>query len=46
MPNPQNALKQFVGFFLCVCLCVFDHFVGLVLKGLTDTENSMLGGYI
>ena len=28
-----NTLKQFVGF--CrVCLSVFDHFVGLALKGL------------
>ena len=29
-----NTLKQFVGDFPTNCLSVFDHFVGLVLKGL------------
>ena len=34
--TPQNGqtLKQFVGRLLANCLNVFDHFVGLVLKGL------------
>ena len=30
----SNTLKQFVGNLLTNCLSVFDHFVGLVLKGL------------
>ena len=30
----SNTLKQFVGNFPTNCLSVFDHFVGLVLKGL------------
>ena len=30
----SNTLKQFVGKKLINCLSVFDHFVGLVLKGL------------
>ena len=34
----SNTLKQFVGKLPTNCLSVFDHFVGLVLKGLT-TEN-------
>ena len=29
-----NTLKQFVVFLPTNCLSVFDHFVGLVLKGL------------
>ena len=31
----SNTLKQFVGKLPTNCLSVFDHFVGLVLKGLT-----------
>ena len=30
-----NTLKQFVGKLPTNCLSVFDHFVGLTLKGLT-----------
>ena len=30
----SNTLKRFVGKLLTNCLSVFDHFVGLVLKGL------------
>ena len=30
----SNTLKQFVGNWPTNCLSVFDHFVGLVLKGL------------
>ena len=35
-----NTLKQFVGKFQTNCLSVFDHFVGLALKGLNDTTQS------
>ena len=31
----SNTLKQFVDKLLTNCLSVFDHFVGLALKGLT-----------
>ena len=31
-----NTLKQFVGKLPMNCLSVFDHFVGLALKGLSD----------
>ena len=31
----SNKLKQFVGSLTTNCLSVFDHFVGLALKGLT-----------
>ena len=31
----SNTLKQFVGNLPTNCLSVFDHFVGLALKGLT-----------
>ena len=31
----SNTLKQFVGNLPTSCLSVFDHFVGLALKGLT-----------
>ena len=31
----SNTLKQFVGNLPTNCLCVFDHFVGLALKGLS-----------
>ena len=30
----SNTLKQFIGKFQTNCLSVFDHFVGLALKGL------------
>ena len=30
----SNTLKQFVGFLPTNCLSVFDHIVGLALKGL------------
>ena len=30
----SNTLKQFVGKLVTNCLSVFDHFVGLALKGL------------
>ena len=30
----SNTLKQFVGKLLTNCLSVFEHFVGLALKGL------------
>ena len=32
----SNTLKQFVGKLQTNCLSVFDHFVGLVHKGLMD----------
>ena len=32
----SNTLKQFVGNFPTNCLSVFDHFVKLVLKELTE----------
>ena len=32
-------LKQFVGNLPTICLSVFDHFVGLVLKGLIKTRK-------
>ena len=37
-PTPENGqtLKQFVGKLLANCLSVFDHFVGLALKGLNE----------
>ena len=34
-----NTLKQFVGNLPTNCLSVFDHFVGLALKGLKDVQN-------
>ena len=39
----SNTLKQFVGKLLTNCLSVFDHFVGLALKGLSFIEVSPLG---
>ena len=33
----SNTLKQFVGNLPTNCLSVFDHFVGLVLKGLRSS---------
>ena len=35
----SNALKEFVGNLPTNCLSVFDHFVGLVLKGLRHTQD-------
>ena len=35
----SNTLKQFVGNLPTNCLGVFDHFVGLALKGLTKTKT-------
>ena len=35
----SNTLKQFVGKLPTNCLGVFDHFVGLALKGLTKTKT-------
>ena len=35
----SNTLKQFVGNLPTNCLSVFDHFVGLALKGLTKTKT-------
>ena len=34
----SNTLKQFVGNLPTNCLSVFDHFVGLALKGLKYSE--------
>ena len=35
----SNTLKQFLGKLLTNCLSVFDHFVGLALKGLSIWIN-------
>ena len=35
----SNTLKHFVGKLQTNCLSVFDHFVGLTLKGLTHVET-------
>ena len=35
----SNTLKQFVGNLPTNCLSVFDHFVGLTLKALKNTEK-------
>ena len=37
----SNTLKQFVGILPTNCLSVFDHFVGLVLKGLKDVLHNL-----
>ena len=34
----SNTLKQFVGNLPANCLSLFGHFVGLVLKGLRDSQ--------
>ena len=34
----SNTLKQFVGSLPTNCLSVFDHFMGLVLKGLSRDD--------
>ena len=36
----SNTLKQFVGNLSMNCLSVFDHFVGLVLKGLRTQSKT------
>ena len=38
----SNTLKQFVGNLPTYCLSVFDHFVGLALKGLSDCLDDCL----
>ena len=35
----SNTLKHFVGNLPTNCLSVFDHFVGLTLKALKNTEK-------
>ena len=37
-----NTLKQFVGNLPTNCLSVFDHFVGLALKGLKGAIQSLI----
>ena len=37
----SNTLKQFVGNLPTNCLSVFDHFVGLALKGLRNSYNPL-----
>ena len=37
----SNTLKQFVGKLPTNCLSVFDHFVGLALKGLIIIKKKM-----
>ena len=38
----SNTLKQFVGKLPTNCLSVFDHFVGLALKGLISAKGLCL----
>ena len=38
----SNTLKQFVGKLLTDCLSVFNHFVGLVLKGLSLSMTRLI----
>ena len=38
----SNTLKQFVGNLPTNCLSVFDHFVGLALKGLIQSPSTLL----
>ena len=40
----SNTLKQFVGNLPTNCLSVFDHFVGLALKGLIPVETREAAG--
>ena len=40
-PRNGETLKQFVGNLLTNCLSVFDHFVGLALKGLKPQKSKM-----
>ena len=37
----SNTLKQFVGKLPTCCLSVFDHFVGLAIKGLKHAKISI-----
>ena len=44
MSNPtkwSNTLKQFVDNFPTNCLSVFDHFMGMVLKGLILSKTTV-----
>ena len=38
----SNTLRQFVGYLSKNCLSVFDHFVGLALKGFIPSKKSFL----
>ena len=38
----SNTLKQFVGKLLTNCLSVFNHFVGLALKGLSLSMTRLI----
>ena len=38
----SNTLKQFVGKLSTDCLSLFDHFVGLVLKGLKSSPSQLV----
>ena len=38
----SSTLKQFVGNMPMNCLSVFDHFVGLALKGLKECSSNSL----
>ena len=38
----SNTLKQFVGYLSKNCISMFDHFVGLTLKGLIPSKKSFL----
>ena len=43
--NPSkwpNTLKQFVGILPTNCASVFDHLMGLALKGLTMSHNQII----
>ena len=42
----SNTLKQFVGKLPTNCLSVFDHFVGLALKGLKNKPESRLSNIL
>ena len=42
----SNTLKQFVGKLPTNCLSVFDHFVGLALKGLSEPELKFINSLI
>ena len=42
----SNTLKQFVGKLPTNCLSVFDHFVGLALKGLNAVLKIFLDCYV
>ena len=44
--NWSNTLKQFVGKLATNCLSVFDHFVGLVLKGLRKGKQKTQGKHL